>query len=151
MTAVLTVLIFSPLVGAIIVALLPKRRPELNFPVAVGVSIVPLAISLWVLASFDIDGPIFQFTEDISFSEALGIGWRVGVDGISLWMVMLTVVLFPLAIAASKVPLNRWIKSMVQQIMPLSLAMEDACFSSEDAAEAGRAFMEKREPVFQGR
>lgn len=56
-----------------------------------------------------------------------------------------------LAIAASKVPLNRWIKSMVQQIMPLSLAMEDACFSTEDAAEAGRAFVEKREPVFKGR
>ncbi|MEE2777405.1 MAG: enoyl-CoA hydratase-related protein [Acidobacteriota bacterium] len=56
-----------------------------------------------------------------------------------------------MAIAASKVPLNRWIKSMVQQVMPLSLAMEDACFSSEDAAEAGSAFVEKREPVFVGR
>ena len=56
-----------------------------------------------------------------------------------------------MAIAASKVPLNRWIKTMVQEIMPLSLAMEDACFGSEDAAEAGRAFVEKREPVFAGR
>lgn len=55
-----------------------------------------------------------------------------------------------MAIAASKVPLNRWIKSMVQQIMPLSLAMEDACFASDDAAEAGRAFVEKREPKFTG-
>jgi enoyl-CoA hydratase len=56
-----------------------------------------------------------------------------------------------MAIAASKVPLNRWIKTMVQEIMPLSLAMEDACFGSEDAVEAGRAFVEKREPVFAGR
>ena len=56
-----------------------------------------------------------------------------------------------LAIAASKVPLNRWIKSMVQQVMPLSLAMEDACFGTEDATEAGQAFLEKRDPVFQGR
>ena len=54
------------------------------------------------------------------------------------------------AIAASKVPLNRWIKTQVQQIMPLSLEMEDACFRTEDAAEAGRAFVEKREPVFVG-
>ena len=56
-----------------------------------------------------------------------------------------------MAIAASKVPLNRWIKPMVQEIMPLSLAMEDACFGSEAAVEAGRAFVEKREPVFAGR
>jgi NADH-quinone oxidoreductase subunit M len=117
MTAVLTILIFSPLVGAIIVALLPKRRPELNFPVAVGVSIVPLAISLWVLASFEIDGPIFQFTEDITFSEAFGIGWRVGVDGISLWMVMLSVVLFPLAIAASKTISERPKQFMVAMLI----------------------------------
>ncbi|MDX1384583.1 MAG: enoyl-CoA hydratase-related protein [Thermoanaerobaculia bacterium] len=52
------------------------------------------------------------------------------------------------AIAASKVPLNRWIKTVVQQIMPLSLEMEDACFGSADAEEAGLAFREKREPLF---
>ena len=56
-----------------------------------------------------------------------------------------------LAIAASKVPLNRWIKSMVQQIMPLSLEMERATMRSEDAKEAGEAFVQKRDPVFQGR
>ena len=56
-----------------------------------------------------------------------------------------------LAITASKVPLNRWIKSMAQQIMPLSLEMEGATFRSEDAAEAGRAFRQKRDPEFKGR
>jgi enoyl-CoA hydratase len=55
------------------------------------------------------------------------------------------------AITASKVPINRWIKTMVQQIMPLSLEMEAASFQTEDADEAGRAFREKRDPVFRGR
>ena len=104
MPAVLAILIFSPLFGALVVALLPKRRPELNFPVAVGVSIVPLGVALWILANFATEDPIplFQFTENVTLSETLGIGWRVGVDGISLWMVVLTTILFPLALAASK-------------------------------------------------
>ncbi|MEA2058399.1 MAG: NADH-quinone oxidoreductase subunit M, partial [Actinomycetota bacterium] len=69
-----------------------------------GVSIVPLGVALWILANFATEGaiPLFQFTENVTFSETLGIGWRVGVDGISLWMVVLTTILFPLALAASK-------------------------------------------------
>ena len=56
-----------------------------------------------------------------------------------------------LAIAASKVPLNRHLKAIAQQILPTSLEMEAATFNTEDAAEAGKAFLEKRDPVFVGR
>ena len=52
------------------------------------------------------------------------------------------------AIIASKVPLNQWIRAQSAQILPLSLAMEDANMHSADAREAQRAFVEKREPNF---
>lgn len=56
-----------------------------------------------------------------------------------------------LAIAASKVPLNRHLKAIAQQILPLSMEMESANFGTEDQVEAGKAFIEKRDPVFVGR
>jgi enoyl-CoA hydratase len=56
-----------------------------------------------------------------------------------------------LAISASKVPLNRHLKGIAQQILPLSIEMESANFGTEDQLEAAKAFIEKRDPVFVGR
>ena len=56
-----------------------------------------------------------------------------------------------LAISASKVPINKYIKMVSNLVLPLSLAMEEATMRSEDAAEAGTAFREKREARFVGR
>lgn len=56
-----------------------------------------------------------------------------------------------LAIAASKVPINNWLRTVSAQVLPLSLSMEGATMRSADAAEAAKAFQEKREPRFSGR
>ncbi len=97
----LTVLILLPLAGALAVALIPRRRGELILPVALASSVVPLGLALWVLWNFTVGDPGFQFAESYVWSEPLGIGWSVGIDGISLWLVVLTAFLMPLAIAAS--------------------------------------------------
>ncbi|MGI9585581.1 MAG: complex I subunit 4 family protein [Acidimicrobiia bacterium] len=105
---VLTLLVVLPLVGAAVVALLPKRRPEVAFPVAVAASIPPLVVALYILWNFVAGTPIFQFGEDVTWSESLDIGWRVAVDGVSLFMVVLTAVLFPIALAASRSVTDRF-------------------------------------------
>jgi enoyl-CoA hydratase len=55
------------------------------------------------------------------------------------------------AIAASKVPINRYIKTVSNLVLPLSLQMEFANMRTDDAREAARAFREKRDPRWTGR
>jgi enoyl-CoA hydratase len=55
------------------------------------------------------------------------------------------------AIAASKMAINAWMRSISSQVLPLSLSLEGACFGTSDNKEAVAAFNEKRAPSFGGR
>jgi NADH-quinone oxidoreductase subunit M len=95
---ILTVLVLLPAAGALAVALTPKRRPELVKLVAGMVSVGTGALSVWVMASFEKSNAGFQFVSKHLWINPWGISWHMGVDGISLFLVVLTGVLFPLVI-----------------------------------------------------
>jgi NADH-quinone oxidoreductase subunit M len=96
----LTWLILLPVVGAIVVLLIPRARKELHLPLGIALSVLPLALALYVFAVFE---PVagYQFTEFQSWYEPWGIAWNLGIDGISMPMVVLTTILVPIALAAS--------------------------------------------------
>ncbi|MEM7141818.1 MAG: NADH-quinone oxidoreductase subunit M [Actinomycetota bacterium] len=100
---VLSALVILPVIGALTMLVLPKNRPE-NFKLlAFLFSAVTGAMSIWVLTSFKTGaeyGAVFQQQDQQTWIESLGISWHLGVDGISLWLVVLTGVIFPLAIVA---------------------------------------------------
>jgi NADH-quinone oxidoreductase subunit M len=98
----LAVMILLPTLAALVVALIPRRRSELVYPLALTLSFLPLAMVLYVLVKFQVGVPGYQFTQQVLWYEPLGISWHVGVDGISLLLLVLTALLFPVAIAASK-------------------------------------------------
>jgi NADH-quinone oxidoreductase subunit M len=97
---ILTALILTPFVGSVAIALLPKSRPEFPKMVALVMSVATAAMTIWLMSSFDTADPGFQFVSLHTWIDAWGISWHLGVDGISLFLVVLTGILFPLAIVA---------------------------------------------------
>ncbi len=96
----LTASILVPLVGALVVAVGPSRRPEVLRPLALLFSATTGAFTVWMLTAFDRSVSGFQFETHHEWIREFGIQWHLGVDGISLFLLVLTGVLFPLALIA---------------------------------------------------
>ena len=94
----LTLLVVLPLVGAVMVSLMNKAQAEQIKLVALVFSLVTGALSVYMLAKFPSGQAGFQFVSQQSWVSEWGISWHLGVDGISLFFVVLTGVLFPLVI-----------------------------------------------------
>ncbi len=95
----LNALIFVPAVGALVVALLPRGRPDLARPIGALFAAIGGALALALAWQFNTAESGFQFESAVSWIPALGISWKVGVDGISLWLVVLTSLVVPIVLA----------------------------------------------------
>ena len=100
----LDIVAYLPLLGALVCLLLPKNRPGLVAKTATAIAALDLLISLplwftWEGASADVYG--FRFVRDVPWIPSLGVRYIVGVDGISMLLVLLTTVLGFLAILSS--------------------------------------------------
>lgn len=100
-TNILTLILFTPVVAAIILALLPDDQENLLRWTAFALSFIPLILTLAAWFAFNPNQPGFQFEQKALWYSALNASYHVGVDGISLPMVLLTTLLTPLAILAS--------------------------------------------------
>jgi NADH-quinone oxidoreductase subunit M len=97
----LTVLGLVPLVGAVVVSLLPRGRDLLAKQVALLTSLVVLALTIAMCAAFEPGGDRFQFAQAYDWIPAFGVQYAVGVDGIALVLIALTAVLVPVVLLAS--------------------------------------------------
>jgi len=97
---VLTALILVPVIGAGLVLITPSRRGEIHLPLGVALSVLPLALAGYVFAVFE-PQPGMQMVVKEPWYEPWDINWHLGVDGISLPMVLLTAILVPIALGAS--------------------------------------------------
>ena len=98
----LTGLLITPLCGSILIAILPAGRDRLYRNVAMVTSLFAMALSFYLLSEFDTQIAGLQFTEHMKWNPRLGMAYDVGVDGISLPMILLASVLCFIAILASR-------------------------------------------------
>jgi len=97
----LTFILFSPVVIAVILMLLPRDQENLIRWVAFILSFIPLGLSIALWLGFNSEQPGFQYQEQAIWYAPINSSYHLGVDGISLTMVLLTTLLTPLAILAS--------------------------------------------------
>ena len=91
---ILTSLIVIPLVGALIISLWPSDLDSMQARLGALITLsVTLALSLFLALQFDINNPGFQFTERFSWIETVGLTYSLGVDGISLPLVVINALL----------------------------------------------------------
>ncbi|MEZ5321562.1 MAG: NADH-quinone oxidoreductase subunit M [Microthrixaceae bacterium] len=95
-------MVLAPVLGAVLIALVPRARDEVARQIALGFSLVSFAMAIALVTRFDTHEAGFQFLSRTPFIKSLGISWSFGIDGISLWMVALTGLLFTVGIAAVK-------------------------------------------------
>jgi NADH-quinone oxidoreductase subunit M len=115
-----------PLAGAILLLLIGNaggRRDSLFRWLALGISLVEFALTLAIWAQFDAGSAEFQFVERVPWIPAFGIDYFVGIDGISLLLVVLTGFLTPIALLSSWEGVEKKIKEFSIFILALEAAM----------------------------
>ena len=93
--------LFLPLIGAFLLMFLNKENVALIKNVTLGITIVTFLVSLGLYIGFDNSNPDFQFVQEFTWIKSLDTGFRIGVDGMGLLMVLLTTFISPIAILGS--------------------------------------------------
>ena len=118
---ILTTTIFLPLVGAFVILFM--RNDKTIRHTALVASLASLAVSVLLFASFDYTTPIFQFGEKISWIPAYNINYMLGIDGISVMLVMLTTIISPVAILSTWNAIQIRLKEFMISILIMETAM----------------------------
>ncbi len=120
---IVSVVTFLPLAGALLLLCVDRRREAVVKHVAFGVSLATFGVSLALYRGFRLDVAGMQFTERASWIGWLGAEYRVGVDGISLLLVLLTTFLTAVAILASYAAITASVKEYMVCMLLLETGM----------------------------
>jgi NADH-quinone oxidoreductase subunit M len=119
---ILTLVVFTPLLGVLALLLLPGDAHRAIRWVALLAALASLFFSL-VLLGYDTGGAEFQFREEVEWIPAFGMGYRLGVDGLSVVLVLLTTVLSVVAILYSWDPIRTRVKEYYAVMLLLMVGM----------------------------
>jgi NADH-quinone oxidoreductase subunit M len=122
-TGLVTLITFLPLVGAIVIAFTNGSKPNQARYLALGFALVTWAASLVMLAQFSSSPGATQFVDQAPWIPAFGIQYKVGADGLSAVLVVLTTTLSWISILASFSPIQNRVKEYMVSFLVLEVGM----------------------------
>ncbi len=143
-TELLTTLLMIPFLGALVVLFMPRQWHDAIRRFSVGIMIVEFLLSLLLIPSVaellgagvdsaflmpDYADGQFQYVSATPWIETFGIQYKVGIDGLSLWLVLLTTLLTPIALYASWLSVKTKVKEYALAFLLLQVGMLGAFFS----------------------
>jgi NADH-quinone oxidoreductase subunit M len=119
----ISVITFLPLLGAFVVAFVNPKKLRLIKSVTLAIALVDFALCVPLLVGFDVSSAGMQFTEKHAWIDSIGSSYHVGIDGISLFLVILTSFLTVLSIGASWNSITHRVKGFMISILVLETGM----------------------------
>ncbi|MBD3258243.1 NADH-quinone oxidoreductase subunit M [candidate division GN15 bacterium] len=121
--SILTLVTFFPLLGAILLAFVPSSQHSTVKGVALIVSFISMLLSFWLYSMFDPGAIGMQFEVNTPWVKSLGIGYHLGIDGISLLLIVLTTVLTVLCVIAAWKSVQEGVKGFFISLLVLTTGM----------------------------
>ena len=96
----LTLLMAIPIIGTGVIAILPKKNEQAVKQIALTTTLIVLAMTLAMATRFQRDNVELQFTEKYSWIPSFGINYALGIDGLSLVLIVMSTILVPVVVLA---------------------------------------------------
>jgi NADH-quinone oxidoreductase subunit M len=119
----LTILLFAPIIGSLLLIFINRDSDKLIRYIGMIFSIIAFIVSLIVYLNFDPTDPEFQFTYRLVWIESLNISYFIGIDGISLLLILLTTFITPLTLLSSWSSIKENVKLFTIMMLLLEAGM----------------------------
>jgi NADH-quinone oxidoreductase subunit M len=123
MSWLLSLVIFLPLAGALVALLIPREEAGIARAIGFTASLLTFLVSLVLLGAFEPGQAGFQLEQSVVWVESLGLRYHVGVDGISLWLVLLTTFLTPITLLSAQRSVAKKVREFVVAMLLLETGM----------------------------
>ena len=120
---ILSILVFFPVLGAVLLAILDRKNHKLLKQVTLGLSLAEFVFSLPLWFRFDGQTAAMQFVERYNWLPQYGISYYVGIDGFSLLLIMLSTFLTPLCVLATWTDIQHRVKEFMICLLTLMAGM----------------------------
>ncbi len=120
---ILSIITFLPLIGAVVIAFIPRSRVGATRTTALAFALLTWVCSLFLLVGYLPDRPGFEYVEVANWIPVFGIQYKVGVDGLSVALVILTTTLSWISILASFGPITERVKEYMASFLILEVGM----------------------------